>query len=64
VAWRLSDAETLRAIARGRTPGEAATRLNVHRRTVDKHQRIYAKLGWFVGPDRQGDGQSRITLTV
>jgi DNA-binding CsgD family transcriptional regulator len=42
----LREAETLRAVARGRTPDEAASELNVSRRTVDKHlQHIYAKLG-------------------
>lgn len=40
------EAETLRAVARGSTPGEAATELSVSRRTVDKHlQHVYVKLG-------------------
>jgi DNA-binding CsgD family transcriptional regulator len=40
------EAETLRTVARGRSPAEAATELSVSRRTVDKHlQHIYAKLG-------------------
>jgi DNA-binding CsgD family transcriptional regulator len=40
------EADTLRVVAHGRTPGEAAAELSVSRRTVDKHlQHIYAKLG-------------------
>jgi DNA-binding CsgD family transcriptional regulator/GAF domain-containing protein len=42
----MREAETLRAVALGHTPDQAATELSVSRRTVDKHlQHIYAKLG-------------------
>jgi DNA-binding CsgD family transcriptional regulator len=39
-------AETLRLIALGRTPADAAAEMGVTRRTVDKHlQNVYAVLG-------------------
>jgi DNA-binding CsgD family transcriptional regulator len=40
------EADTLRLVALGRSPAEAAGELGVARRTVDKHlQNVYAKLG-------------------